>query len=229
MPMVYIVLIAVLASSGLLMSLSTAAFRKLPRENKLHDMRNPKVMQGESYRKSTVVNSAWSTGMLFGFLALIPAEFFYVSGEPLWRIVAVAAGTVLLYDFLYYFLHRDLLHGVKSLIRVHSVHHTGKYPTAADALYIHPVETILGIAVLLISFVVVGPMHVASFGIVMLLHTHLNITIHWGLAFRVFPLNLLTYMAKKHDIHHKSMRAGNFASITPLPDLIFGTMDSTST
>jgi hypothetical protein len=32
-------------------------------------------------------------------------------------------------------------------------------------------------------------------------------------------------MARKHARHHSSMRAGNYASITPLPDLIFDTYE----
>jgi len=224
----YAVLIASMASAGLVMSGSRYAFKRLPRSEKLHDEDNPKVMQGASYRRSTIVNTLWSTGMMFGFVALFENRLFYVADEPLWRIVAVGLATILIYDFLYYFLHRDLLHGLQPFIKYHSVHHTGKYPTALDALYIHPVETILGVAVLLGSLFAMGPMHMGSFAIVIFLHTHLNVTIHWGLAPSRFPLSILTSMARKHDIHHKSMRAGNFASITPLPDLLFGTIDRTS-
>lgn len=227
-PTYYTVLIAILATSGITMSLAKLAFRRLPAANRLHDARNPDKMRGAAYRRSTVVNSLWSTGMMFGFLGLFGERLIYTTDEPVWRIVAVAIATLLLYDFLYYFLHRDLFHGVKSLTKVHAVHHTGKYPTAPDALYIHPVETILGVAVLLGCMAVMGPMHIGSFAIIFFLYAQLNITIHSGLTFRSFPLNLLGYMAHKHDIHHKSMRAGNFASITPLPDLLFGTMDSQS-
>ena len=222
---VYLVLIGILALSGLMMSASKLAFRKLPAENKLHDRRNPDKMQGAAYRRSTIVNSLWSTGMMFGFLALFGERLIYTTDEPLWRVVAVALATLLVYDFLYYFLHRDLLHRVGPLIKVHAVHHTGKFPTAPDALYIHPVETILGVAVLLGCMAAAGPMHIGSFAIVFFLHTQLNIIIHSGLTFRSFPLNMLGYMAGKHDIHHKSMRSGNYASITPLPDLLFGTLD----
>jgi sterol desaturase/sphingolipid hydroxylase (fatty acid hydroxylase superfamily) len=35
----------------------------------------------------------------------------------------------------------------------------------------------------------------------------------------------LGVLAAKHDRHHHSMLSGNYASITPLPDIIFGTVE----
>jgi sterol desaturase/sphingolipid hydroxylase (fatty acid hydroxylase superfamily) len=228
MPTVYIVMLAVLAVSGVLMALSLIGFKFLPVRMKIHDKANPALMQGTALLKSMGINSAISTGMLFGFVFLMGDRLISAAPVPVWRIALDVVATLLVYDFVYYFLHRDLFHGWKPLIKVHSVHHIGKYPTAADSLYIHPVETILGVMVLLGCFALFGPMSLWSFGIVLFFYTHLNITVHWGLDFRVFPLNLVSYMSRKHDVHHKSMRAGNYASITPLPDIMFRTGQATA-
>jgi len=226
MPTVYVVMIAILGASGVLMALSLVGFRFLPVQLKIHDKANPELMQGAALIKSMTVNSAISTGMMFAFVFLMGDRLISTASVPVWRIVVDAVGILLVYDLLYYFLHRDLFHGWKPLIKVHSVHHIGKYPTAADSLYIHPVETILGVLVLLGTlglFALIAPLSLWTFGIVLFFYTHLNITVHWGLNFRVFPLNLVSYMSRKHDLHHKSMRAGNYASITPLPDILFRT------
>ena len=223
LPTVYWVMFAVLGSSGVLMAGSMIGFKALPLGQKIHEKANPALMQGTALLKSAVMNSIISSGMLFGFVFLMGDRLIATSPVPLWRTAVDVVGILLVYDLFYYFLHRDLFHGWKPLIKVHSVHHTGKYPTATDSLYIHPVETILGVLVLLGCLFVAGPISLWTFGIVLFFYTHLNITVHWGLNFRGLPLNLVSYMSKKHDVHHKSMRAGNFASITPLPDIIFRT------
>jgi len=38
-------------------------------------------------------------------------------------------------------------------------------------------------------------------------------------------IHAVSYLARKHDIHHTSMRGGNFASITPVCDILFGTAE----
>lgn len=223
---VYIVIAAVLACSGVVLAACMQAFKRLPESSKLHNRQNPEIMRGPASRRMAVVNSLVSTSMFFGFAAVMGERLIRAGDTPAWRIALEIVGGLLLYDFLYYFLHRDVFHRVRRLIKVHAVHHTGKWPTAADSFYIHPLETFLGVGVLLLTLVLVGPIHLASFALILLLYTSLNITVHSGLALRTFPLNLLNYMARKHDIHHKGMRAGNYASITPLPDLLFGTMNS---
>ena len=69
---------------------------------------------------------------------------------------------LLLYDFGYYWLHR-LLHVRKIMQKVHWVHHMNLHPTAVDSLYLHPVEMIAGLAFLLISIVIVGPLGIGAF------------------------------------------------------------------
>ena len=54
----------------------------------------------------------------------------------------------MLFDFLYYLTHRFLFHG-KALRRVHALHHRALEPTYIDALYVHPLETFIGLVLFL--------------------------------------------------------------------------------
>ena len=59
--------------------------------------------------------------------------------------------------------------------------------------------------------------------VILAVYSFLNLVIHSGLDFKRPGLRAFGYMARKHARHHSSMRAGNYASITPLPDLLFDT------
>lgn len=142
-------------------------------------------------------------------------------GRFLWEVAAV----LLLYDLGYYAVHRFLFHAWGPLRSVHAVHHRSLRPAALDSLNLHPVETTIGIALLVVSTLVVGPVSVHSFAAIFLVYTQLNILNHCGSdpVWRI--LRPLGYMARKHDLHHTSMRAGNFASLVPLYDAVFGTAE----
>ena len=47
--------------------------------------------------------------------------------------------------------------------------------------------------------------------------------IHSAIDLQTFPFRTLTSLVRHHDIHHDSMKAGYYASITPLWDVIFRT------
>jgi sterol desaturase/sphingolipid hydroxylase (fatty acid hydroxylase superfamily) len=71
----------------------------------------------------------------------------------------------------------------------------------------------------------VGPVSPATFGFVFAAYSFLNILVHAGLDIPVFGLRTFGMLARKHDIHHTSMRGGNFASITVFWDRLFGTAE----
>jgi sterol desaturase/sphingolipid hydroxylase (fatty acid hydroxylase superfamily) len=100
-----------------------------------------------------------------------------------------------------------------------------RHPNAFDALYLHPVETFLGLALLIACTWLLGPVHIATFAGVFFVYSALNIIVHCGLDFHFPPFLALSYLARKHDIHHTSMKGGNFASITPIWDILFGTAE----
>jgi sterol desaturase/sphingolipid hydroxylase (fatty acid hydroxylase superfamily) len=140
-------------------------------------------------------------------------------GEAAWEVVASLA----LYDLLYYCLHRFLFHEWKLLRAVHVLHHTVKHPTAFESLYVHPVENALGVSLLMVCVGVVGPVSLPAFAVIFFVYSVLNMVIHSGLDFRQRWLRPVAYMIRKHARHHASMRAGNYASVTPVFDIIFGT------
>ena len=138
-----------------------------------------------------------------------------------WWVVALqAVGILTIYDFVYYGLHRTLHH--KKLMRfVHGVHHRARNPSALESFYLHPIELLAGLALLYGATLAIGPVHVHAFLIAFFVYSTLNIVIHSGLVVPGFgPLNFLT---KKHHVHHQDDFAKNYSSLTPLPDLLFGT------
>jgi sterol desaturase/sphingolipid hydroxylase (fatty acid hydroxylase superfamily) len=103
---------------------------------------------------------------------------------------------------------------------VHAVHHRVRYPTTIDSLFLHPFEGFCGLALLMLCTWIVGPVHAYTFGACFLVYSWLNIIIHGGVR---LPIPYLGMLARNHAVHHVDMKAGNYASISPLPDLLFGT------
>lgn len=148
-------------------------------------------------------------------------------GAPTWwRVPVDVAVIVLAYDFLYYAFHRTLHHR-KLMPYVHAVHHRARNPSALESFYLHPFELFGGLALLHLCVggyaLVVGPVHAYTYAIVFLIHSTLNILVHSGLVFGHWLWRPLDLLAKKHSIHHKDDFGRNYASLTPLPDLVFGT------
>jgi sterol desaturase/sphingolipid hydroxylase (fatty acid hydroxylase superfamily) len=143
-----------------------------------------------------------------------------------WRVPLDALAIILAYDFIYYAFHRTLHHR-KLMPYVHAVHHRARNPSALESFYLHPIELFGGL--FLLHFCVggyallAGPVHAYTYAIAFLVHSTLNILVHSGLVFGHWALRPLDLLAKKHSVHHKDDFGRNYASLTPLPDLIFGT------
>lgn len=179
--------------------------------------------------------TAWQLGrnVLFNMLLTGGMAVGIVVGLREWMIdeTAVAWTTsageglavLVLYDFLYYGMHRFLFHEWKLLRSVHVVHHTNKFPTSFESLYGHPLENFMGVGLLMTCIAIVGPISLPAFAVVFAAFSWLNLVIHSGLDFEAPGLRACGFLARKHARHHASMRAGNYASISPIPDLVFGT------
>ena len=176
--------------------------------------------------RNILPNSIFSGFLTIGMYWVLRVHFIdtEVDPEPL-TALGQAVLVIGLYDFLYYCLHRFLFHEWEWMRSVHIVHHTVKFPTAGESLYVHPLENALGVLLLGACVWMVGPLSVLAFAIVLAVHSMLNVVIHSGLSFRHPVLRPIAFIVEKHAKHHTSMRAGNYASITPLPDLIFRTLD----
>ena len=175
--------------------------------------------------KLVLPNSILSGALLIAITYVASGWLVHEARVGVLELLADVVVTLGLYDLLYYFLHRYLFHEWQLLRSVHVLHHTVKYPTALESLYVHPIENALGVLLLLTCLAIVGPVSLPAFAVILAVFSWLNIVIHSGLDFRHRALRPIAYMVRKHAKHHSSMRAGNYASITPLPDRLFRTLD----
>jgi sterol desaturase/sphingolipid hydroxylase (fatty acid hydroxylase superfamily) len=215
-----VVVSVVLASSGLCMGATMLAHALLPGRRIREE--SERKLKGTAVWVRMGLNMVLSVALIFALTHLLADRLFYDRPTPWWRGALEAIGILVIYDFLYYLLHRYLFHQVSALKRVHAVHHRVRNPMAIDSLFLHPVENLLGLALLVFTTWLVGPVNVHAFGVCFLVYSWLNIVVHAGV---VLPVPYLGLLARKHSAHHADMRAGNYASLSPLPDLLFGTAE----
>ena len=220
---VLFVILASYASAGLALAILTWAYRSARGQKYLisEDPRRSKT-DTQLYR-AVALNAAVSIALIFTVMYSFTDYLMYDHAIPWWRFAIEIIGVILIYDFGYYFMHRYLLHEWKVLRPVHAVHHAARNPRAIDSLLLHPVETVMGLTLFFGSVALVGGVHLYSLAVLFTVYTALNILNHAGVDVPRFPLKTLGVLAVIHDKHHHSMRHGNYASITPLPDIVFGT------
>jgi sterol desaturase/sphingolipid hydroxylase (fatty acid hydroxylase superfamily) len=129
---------------------------------------------------------------------------------------------LLVYDFAYYWLHR-VMHIKRLMPLVHGVHHKVLNPTAMESFYLHPLEMFAGLALLMVCTWLVGPVHAYAFAAVFFIHSSLNIVVHSGLSSGHWLLAPVDHLTRKHHVHHMENAQKNYASLTPLWDMLFGT------
>ncbi len=220
-----IAILASYASAGLAQAALTAVYRSPAGQKYLISDDPHRSKTKEELRWRILLNAAVSITLIFSVMFGLGPYLYHDRAIPLWRYFLEGATVILIYDFGYYFMHRYLFHEWKILRAVHSVHHAARNPRHFDALLLHPVETIMGLSLFFGSVALVGGVHVITLGVVFTLYTALNILNHAGVDAPYFPFKTLGKLAAIHDRHHHSMRSGNYASITPLPDVIFGTVE----
>ena len=170
-------------------------------------------------------NSIFSSVLTFGVPIVLYGQLFSASPIAGWVGATQILALLVIYDFLYYFLHRYILHG--SLHRVHAVHHRARHPRANDSLFLHPVEIFLGVALWTACIGLIAlfnPMHPVAFLIALLIYTVVNTVVHWGLDTGYLPY--FDYVSRMHNTHHISMRSKNYASMSAFPDILFGTTET---
>jgi sterol desaturase/sphingolipid hydroxylase (fatty acid hydroxylase superfamily) len=183
----------------------------------------------ERFRKAVdASNRAGLATNVFFYLAVLP---FCLSLEPrpLWRHALDAVAVLMVFDFLYYLTHRFLFHG-KLLRKVHSLHHQAHTPTYVDALYVHPLETTIGLVLFLGSIPLVAlasgaPLSAWSMAVATLIFTQLNTINHTFVNLPQFPFRTLSNITWVHAAHHVDMNRGNYATLTMLYDRLFGTYE----
>ena len=218
----YLVIAGILLFNGLLLALLSWAYHS-PRfaAYRISTKQSMKVPAKKRLRVMVEIG-ALSVLLVAGFTYLLYPRLVYAGAAPPWRIALEAAGVLLLYDFAYHVLHRAM-HTKRLMRLVHGVHHRARNPSAAESFFLHPLELLAGLSLMIGTTVLVGPIHVHAFYAVFFVYTTFNILVHSGLAFPsrlLWPINAL---ARKHHIHHEVDFSKNLSSLTPLPDLIFRT------
>lgn len=220
-----ILLIVSMVLSGIVLTTLALTFRKSWAEPyKIRPESGATRLTLAKTRLTSLSTSTLPPILVFGTAFGAYDHLFYDVGFHFGRAALHVVGILMLYDLLYYLAHRYLFHG--PLMRKHHlVHHMAKYPQVQHSLHVHPLETLVGIALLLFCVWVVGPIHIFSFAFAFFVYSVLNLVIHCGMDFKRFPLRYFGMMARAHDAHHVSMRRKNFASITPLFDILFRTTE----
>jgi sterol desaturase/sphingolipid hydroxylase (fatty acid hydroxylase superfamily) len=225
---------ALVAFGGIVLltkSLKFIAFKVTP----LEEMRMiNKERDKEKWNKSKyppVVKANQKVGLwtnVVFFLLMLPF-FVTMEPQPVWRVLLDIFIILMFYDFFYYLSHRFWFHGQGKMRQVHAVHHQARNPTYLDAHYVHPLETLVGLALYMGSIAVLapflGPYHVVSVILSFVIFTQLNIINHCFVDLDYFPFRTLSWITRKHAVHHENMHKGNYATITLLYDKIFGTLD----
>ncbi len=220
---VLLTIVGVLICSGLIMPpLSALAGSALARRWRRRQDR-PSPVAPAAHRRSVALNSLLSATLFLTVPVALQSFLFTTGPVSVWRVLAEAAAILLVYDFLYYLFHRFVLHEWTTGRRIHAVHHSIRTTYTRDSLYIHPLETLGGVTLFLVSIALVHPVGLWSFAVAFLIYSIENLFIHSGLDLPFFPFDTLTALVRHHDVHHNSMSSGYYASITPIWDIVFGT------
>jgi sterol desaturase/sphingolipid hydroxylase (fatty acid hydroxylase superfamily) len=222
---VLLVILVSYASAGLAQLALAFAYRSPAAQPYMISDDPHRSVSDRELRYRVALNISVSVTLIFSVMFGLGDYLYYDRAIPTWRYVLEAATVILIYDFGYYFMHRYLFHEWKILRGVHSVHHAARNPRFIDSLLLHPVETVLGLGLFFGSVALVGGVHIYTLAAIFTTYTALMILNHAGVDYPRFPFKTLGVLAAKHDRHHHSMLSGNYAAVTPLPDIIFGTVE----
>jgi sterol desaturase/sphingolipid hydroxylase (fatty acid hydroxylase superfamily) len=163
----------------------------------------------------------WLLGRADGWIEhIMPAGFRQAVASQRWWLQAIEV--ILLSDLFVYWGHR-LQHRVAFLWRFHSIHHTAEHLDWLAAHREHPLDTIYTMGLInLPAFMLGFPLQtlaaLIAFRGIWAIYIHSNVRLPIG------PFRVLIGAPELHHWHHDRDRdAGNYANISPLMDVIFGT------
>lgn len=186
-------------------------------------------MERPDYAANHKWNRKWSAAYLLTIFGLILPFCLTSAPQSVWSMLLDVVVILMVYDFVYYFVHRFLFHGAL-LVRVHAIHHRQHNPCRMDSSYIHPLEVAIGLALyvgtILILSRFMGRFHVATIIFTWFAFTEINLHNHDLWKEDKFPFRYLNYTSRMHHNHHVRFAGGNFATISLLYDWMFGTLDN---
>jgi sterol desaturase/sphingolipid hydroxylase (fatty acid hydroxylase superfamily) len=163
----------------------------------------------------------WALNYFRDYLeVVVPHSLQHVVKEQPFVWQAIEA--LLISDILIYWGHR-FQHNVDFLWRFHKVHHSSEHLDWLAAHREHPLDSIYTVGLInLPAFVMGFPLEsiagVIAFRGLWAIYIHSNVRLPLG------PLRILIGSPEIHHWHHDlDRRAGNYANLSPLMDIIFGT------
>jgi sterol desaturase/sphingolipid hydroxylase (fatty acid hydroxylase superfamily) len=218
----FIALGVILAFDGMLMA--GLAWAVQSKRFSQYRLRTPKTYRITKAKKA--INISLNGILSISFFA---AVFYHVGDYLIYDelpsgvlVFGEVLASLMLYDFMYYFMHRAM-HHPKYMKYVHGVHHYVRFPTSPESIYLHPVENLSGLGLLCVAIAIVGPISAVSFLLIFFIHNVVNILVHSNLVFPHPAFKLFNFWAIKHDLHHGKYLNKNYASIFPFWDQMFGT------
>jgi sterol desaturase/sphingolipid hydroxylase (fatty acid hydroxylase superfamily) len=186
-------------------------------------------MARKRFRDAVKINNKAGLITNLVFFATILPWCIDLAPRPLWRNLIDVVAVLAMFDFFYYFTHRFIFHG-KLMRKLHALHHQARQPTYIDALYVHPLETIIGLGLFLASIPLVAllggaPLNAFAAAFATLVFTQLNTVNHAYVNLPYFPFKTIDHFTSIHAAHHIDMDRGNYATMTMIFDWAFGTLE----
>lgn len=152
--------------------------------------------------------------------SIIPAAFRNTVSHQ--RLFLQAVEVILISDFCVYWGHR-LQHRSPFLWRFHSIHHSAEHLDWLAAHREHPIDSVYTIGLINLPVFILGfglePLAaLVAFRGIWAIYIHSNVRLPIG------PLRILIGAPELHHWHHdRNRQAGNYANISPIMDILFGT------
>ena len=224
-----LVFVAVLVAASVIGKWLVFRVPAFARMRELNREADRKKLARKRFREAVRVNNRAGLATNVAFYLLVLPWCISLEPRPWWRHVLEVVAVLMLFDFLYYLTHRFVFHG-RLLRKVHALHHQARTPTHVDALYVHPLETTIGLLLFLGSIPIVaalsgGPLHAVSMAFATLVFTQVNTLNHTYVNLPYFPFRTIDTITSLHAAHHVDMNRGNFATLTMLYDRLFGTYE----
>jgi sterol desaturase/sphingolipid hydroxylase (fatty acid hydroxylase superfamily) len=227
--------IASLSFLGLVIFLTMAgqfvAFRvpELARMRDLNRKADREKMSKKRFRSAVKENERIALYTNLVFLVAVLPFCLTLESRPFVRHLCDLFVVLMVYDFFYYLTHRFLFHG-KLLRKIHALHHQARTPTHMDALYVHPLETIIGLSlfvgtILLVALLNGGALSALSMAVAATIFTQWNLVNHTYVDLPKFPFRAINRVTSLHAAHHVDMNQGNYATLTMAYDSLFGTLE----
>lgn len=143
----------------------------------------------------------------------------FINAQPIWL---QAIEVLVLSDLLIYWGHR-LQHKYDFLWRFHKVHHTAETLDWLAAHREHPIDSIYTVGLINLPALIFG-FDLNTIAIIVAFRGLWAIYIHSNVRLPIGKLKMLIGSPELHHWHHDKERdRGNYANISPLMDILFGT------